>query len=487
MSRSSRSHTKSKSNADNRFFKPAKRQPLDSVPFEIEITSLSHDGRGLAHQNGKTLFVDGALPGERVRARYTTQKSSYSEAQTLEVLSASTQRVPPACPHFSQCGGCQLQHLSGDAQIASKQQQALEQLQRIGGVQPAEILTPLDSDHWLYRRRARLGLVTDNRSGQVSLGFRRKQSNKLVAIEQCPVLDPRGSQLLGRIKPLLNQLQQPQAISHIEICLGDTQAALVVRHPKPLPEADQRALQALLSELGFDLFLQPGTADTLHALPEHSDRPLSAQPLTGQPLTYQLPEQQLTLQFQPKDFTQVNAAINRQLVNLALELLTPGPDDRILDLFCGLGNFTLPLARYAQAVVGVEAIDAMVQRGRDNAVRNRLDNVTFIAADLSQPINDQPRFKQLLKSGFNKVLLDPPRAGAFAVLAPVAKLAPAQILYISCDPATLARDAAELNRLGYRLQRWTVVNMFPQTSHVESIALFNKNKVKQESITRQKR
>jgi 23S rRNA (uracil1939-C5)-methyltransferase len=293
-------------------------------------------------------------------------------------------------------------------------------------------------------------------------------------------LDRRGELLIKRFNPLLNQLQQPLAISHIEICLSDDQAVLLVRHPKPLPEHDLQALQSLMGELDFQLYLQPGDADSLHSA-AGQPVPLSyhlvprLEPPSDPRLTQTDPPP-LSLRFQPSDFIQINAGINQQMINLALMLLQPNRNDRILDLFCGLGNFTLPLARYAGEVVGVEAVEAMVQRGRDNAALNQLENISFIAADLAQPINDQPRFKQLLKAGFNKVLLDPPRAGAFEVLAPLAKLAPEQILYISCDPATLARDAAELTRLGYQLQRWTVINMFPHTSHVESIALFINNR-----------
>lgn len=455
-----------------RYFKAAKKKPLDNTPVEVMIDSLSHDGRGLARVNGKALFVEGALPGEKVRAKYSNQKSKFAEAMTLEVLQASPQRVTPDCPHFDLCGGCQLQHLAAESQIEIKQQQALAQLQRIGGVAPTEVLPPLDGEHWHYRRRARLGLVVDH-SGKVSLGFRRKQSKKRVAIEQCPVLDQRGEQLLAPLNQLLNQLQQPLAISHLEICLADEQAALVVRHPKPLPDADINALQHLLAEHNFTLFLQPGDTETLHqSLGQES---------SAVELSYQLDraaadnKKPLRLEFHPSDFTQINAAINRQMTDLALQLLQPNSEDRILDLFCGLGNFTLPLACLAKKVVGVEAIESMVQRGRHNAALNQLDNISFVAADLTQPLKEQPRFKALLKEGFNKVLLDPPRSGAFEVLAPLAKLSPQQILYISCDPATLARDSAELVRLGYQLQRWTVINMFPHTSHVESIALFIKN------------
>jgi len=448
----------SQDKSSRRFYKQPKKPQLDSTPFEIDISSLSHDGRGLARPAGKTLFIEGALPGERVRARYTQQKSKFDEARTLEVLSASPERTEPRCPHFKQCGGCQLQHLSASAQIHHKQQQALDQLRRIGGITPETILPPLEAQHWHYRRRARLGLCKDKRSGKISVGFRQHQSNQLVAIDQCPILDQRGDQLITPLNRLLNQLQQPLAISHIEICLGDSTAALVLRHPKPLVEADQQALQTLASSQGFDLYLQPGTPQTLKSVSNSPNLSLS----------YALPE--LNMQFQPQDFTQINPEINRLMIQRALQLLQPGPDDRILDLFCGLGNFTLPLARQAKEVVGIEALESMVERGRANAVLNQIDNVKFYAADLSQPVTGEAWFG----SGFNKILLDPPRAGALELLDPLVKLDAQQLLYISCDPATLARDAGELVKRGYRLTHWGVMNMFPHTTHVESIALFEK-------------
>ncbi|MFT5721158.1 MAG: 23S rRNA (uracil1939-C5)-methyltransferase [Motiliproteus sp.] len=451
----------SQDKSSRRFYQQPKKTQLDNTPFEVEVTSLSHDGRGLARPAGKTLFIEGALPGERVRASYTQQKSKFDQARTREVLSASPERVDPLCPHFDHCGGCQLQHLSGAAQIHHKQQQALNQLQRIGGVIPETILAPLEAEHWHYRRRARLGICKDKRSGKLSLGFRQQQSNLLVAIDQCPVLESRADQLIAPLNQVLNKLQQPLVISHLEICLADSAAALVLRHPKPLIAADQQLLQTLADALEFDLYLQPGGSDSLHLA--------SGQART---LSYALPDlpnlPDLQFRFQPQDFTQINPQLNQQMIRQALQLLQPGPDDRILDLFCGLGNFTLPLARQAKEVVGIEAVEAMVERGRTNAALNQLDNARFYAADLSQPITAKSWFG----GGFNKILLDPPRAGAFELIQPLVKLRAQQILYISCDPATLARDAGELVKHGYRLTHWGVMNMFPHTTHVESIALF---------------
>ncbi|WP_421864381.1 23S rRNA (uracil(1939)-C(5))-methyltransferase RlmD [Motiliproteus sp.] len=457
----------SRSGSKRRFYQPpAKSQTVvDESPFEIQVERLSHDGRGLAKRGGKTLFIDGALPGERVQARYSQRKSKFDQAVTLQVIEPSPDRVEPDCPHYQHCGGCQLQHLRSEAQIQAKQQQALDQLRRIGGVEPEQQLAPLDGPHWHYRRRARLGIFKPKGNNPLSLGFRRAQSNKLTPITQCAVLDPRANQLITSLNSLLNQLQQPLAISHLELCLGDTRQALLVRHPRPLLEADRQALSRLCQQQQWQLFLQPGGADSLHW--SERDEPTDS-------LSYRLPgnddQPGLELAFAPGDFTQINADINRDMVQLAMELLAPEPQDRILDLFCGLGNFTLALARQAGEVVGVEAVESMVQRGRDNAARNGCSNASFHAADLTQPIQQLPWYGQ----GFNKVLLDPPRAGAAELIEPLCRLRPEQILYISCDPATLARDAGMLATQGYQLRQWGVMNMFPHTTHVESIALFQR-------------
>ena len=446
------------SRSSRRFYQAPKTTAVDSTVFEVQITGLSHDGRGLARPKGKTLFVEGALPGERVEVQRTQSKRNFDQAKALRIIESSAERVEPPCSHFGRCGGCQLQHLQPAAQIQAKQQQALDQLRRIGGTEPIQLLPPLDGPHWGYRRRARLG-ITRNQDGQLAVGFRQQASKQLCAIDNCAVLDERAQRLIDDLNPLLNRLEQPQSISHLELALGDTQSALLLRHPKPLPVADIQALQQLAEQHHFALYLQPAGRDSLVC---------AATPSPA--LSYTLLDGALKLQFEPQDFTQINADINQQLVELALELLQPQAGDRILDLFCGLGNFTLPLAYRGAEVVGVEAIDTMVQRGRQNAALNRLERVQFHAADLTQPVAKLPWYG----SGFNKVLLDPPRAGAAEVIPALAKLHPERILYISCDPATLARDAGLLKQHGYRLKQWGVLNMFPHTSHLESIACFER-------------
>ncbi|WP_207061256.1 23S rRNA (uracil(1939)-C(5))-methyltransferase RlmD [Motiliproteus sp. SC1-56] len=439
-----------------RFYQPARRGATPDTPFEVEAERQSHDGRGLCQHRGKTLFITGALPEERVRVRYRQRRGKYDEAQTLEVVRPSPQRVEPRCPHFGVCGGCQLQHQAPAAQLAAKQRQALDQLRRLGKVEPEALLPPLDGPHWHYRRRARLGIRCD-RKGRPLLGFRQQGSNQLTAITQCPVLEPRGEKLLQALQAQVQQLQRPQALSHLEIALGDEDAALVVRHTAPLADPDRAALEALCQQQGAILCLQPGGPETLHC-------PNGAAPR----LHYRLQEQ--TLAFHPGDFTQVNGGVNRAMVAQALALLDPQPGDRVLDLFCGLGNFTLPLARRAGEVVGVEGAEAMVCRGRENASALGLGNVHFYDADLTADLSRAPWFG----AGFNKALLDPPRAGALEVIRQIGSLDIETLLYVSCDPATLARDAGELQARGYSLRKFGVMNMFPHTAHVESMALFTR-------------
>lgn len=460
-----------------RFYQPAPApKPSVQPAVEVLIDKLSHDGRGLCRHQGKTLFVSGALPGERVLARIHQQRSKFDEAHCLQVLDSSPQRRQPRCPHFGQCGGCELQHLSSAAQIGVKQTQALDQLQRIGAVQPEHILPALDQDHWHYRRRVRLSVYCPHKNSQPVLGFRRRQSKQLVPIRQCPILDQRGEQLLPLLADWLANCRQPQAISHLELLLDDRQGALVLRHPRSLATEDQQALVHLCAEQQFQLYLQPGGPETVQR-PDGGEARLhyrlaaeSPQPLRElhAPDQQQSPKQNLLMAYHPSDFTQVNAGINQLMVSQALQLLAPGPDDRILDLFCGLGNFTLPLATRAGEVIGIEGSPSMVARGQQNATANGLDNVHFHVADLTADFHSAPWFGQ----GFNKILLDPPRAGALQVVRQLAGYQAEKILYVSCDPATLARDAGALVEQGYRLQQWGVMNMFPQTTHVESMALF---------------
>lgn len=430
-------------------------------PVELEIDSLSHEGRGLSRVDGKRIFVEGALPGERVRAQYTFTHKKYDEARTLEILQVSPDRVTPPCAHFDICGGCSLQHMSRDAQIAFKQGVLAEQFRHFGGLEPESWLPPLLDEATDYRRKARLGVKYVIKKGELLVGFREKQSNFLADIRSCVILDARiGSQLLA-LREVINGLVLRDRIAQIEVAAGDDEVALVFRHMDPLPQSDVQALVAFSAARAWQLYLQPAGPDSVHRVwPEAGEDRLS----------YALPDFGLRLFFHPMDFTQVNAGINRKMLNLALDLLDPQPGERVLDLFCGLGNFTLPLATRAGEVVGVEGVQAMADRGMENARRNNLTNVSFYAQDLTQDFSHQPWAKQ----GFDRLLIDPPRSGAEEVVKYLPKFGAKRIVYVSCNPATLARDAGLLKDAGYRLVKAGVMDMFTHTTHVESIAVFEK-------------
>lgn len=434
---------------------------LPQEPVEAEITGLSHEGRGIAHVGAETVFVDGALAGERVRFRYTRRRRGIGEGQVVEVLQASPDRVEPACSHFGTCGGCSMQHLPPEAQIAFKQDVLAEQFARIGRVEPEQWLAPLTSDVWGYRRKARLAVKMVPKKGGVLVGFRERYSPYVAQLDSCAVLDPRVGERLADLAALIESLSIPRQIPQIEVALGDDEAAaLVFRNLAPLSASDRDALTRFGQEHGFQIYEQPGNEQTVKPVWPEAPR-----------LSYSLSEHEVEVEFLPTDFTQVNAGINRKMVNRALELLHLTGQERVLDLFCGLGNFTLPMARRAARVVGVEGEAGLVERARQNAVRNGIGNCEFHVADLSQDVAGLPWLRQ----SYDRVLLDPPRSGALAMIAPVARLGAERIVYVSCGPATLARDAGLLvNEFGYKLRAAGVMDMFPHTAHVESIALFER-------------
>ncbi|MDF2444902.1 MAG: rRNA ((1939)-C(5))-methyltransferase [Moraxellaceae bacterium] len=430
-------------------------------PVELQIERLSHEGRGIARLDGKLIFVEGALPGEAVRATYTATHKKFDEARALEVLSASPDRVEPPCAHFSICGGCSLQHLARPAQIVFKQGVLAEQFRHFGGIEPEEWLPPLVDEEAAYRRKARLGVKFVIKKDALLVGFREKQSHFLADIQGCHVLDRRIGEQLMDLRAVISGLAKRDIIPQIEVAAGDTGVALVFRHMEPLPPEDIAALVAFAAARDWQLYLQPGGLDSVHRVwPEAGeDR-----------LTYTLPDFGLELAFHPMDFTQVNAGINRRMVKLALDLLDTQPGERVLDLFSGLGNFTLPLATRAGEVVGVEGSQAMADRGMENARRNGLGNVAFYAQDLTADFSQQPWARQ----GFDRLLIDPPRSGAQEVVEYLPKFRARRVVYVSCNPATLARDAGLMKAHGYRLTKAGVMDMFPHTTHVESIAVFER-------------
>jgi len=427
---------------------------------EAEITDLSHDGRGVTHLNGKAVFVAGALAGERVRLRYTGKHRHYDEAVVEQVLSASPDRVEPRCAHFGVCGGCALQHLDAPAQIAAKQRVLLENFERIGKVEPQQVLAPLTASPWGYRRKARLSVKYVEKKGRVLVGFRESNGRYVADIRQCEVLHPAVGTRIAAIAQLLETLDAKREIPQIEVAAGDDLVALIFRHLQPLSAHDSDALIAFGRAHQLGIYLQPGGIDSVAPLWPEDAR-----------LSFRLPAYDVELEFRPLDFVQVNAGMNLRMIEHALTLLAPTGSERVLDLFCGLGNFTLPLARRAAQVTGVEGEAGLVRRAQDNARRNDVRNVTFHSADLAA---DQ-RAAPWAREDYELLLLDPPRSGAAEILEYLPKRSARRLVYVSCHPGSLARDAGTLvNQHGFTLRSAGVMDMFPHTAHVESIALFER-------------
>ncbi len=454
------------------------RKALPAEPVELEIESLNHEGRGVTRIEGKVGFVDGALTGEKVSAKYVRKRSSFDEFTTLEVIEPSSSRVAPGCEYFGICGGCSLRHLHSDDQVNLKESVLLDQLQHATGLdtEKFELLPQLrgDTDH--YRKKARLAIRVVMKKGGVLVGFREKYSSFITDMKNCQILDASVAGLIPKMREFIMNLDGAMEIPQIEVAVGedsdtdvttaeasDTTAdvrpvALIFRHLKPLSESDLAALTDFARQESFQLYLQPAGPDSVHKVwPEGEER-----------LRYYLPEFGLQLAFHPQDFTQVNSSINRQIVSRAISMLDLQDEDSVLDLFCGLGNFTLAAAKHCGRVIGVEGSAAMVERGYENASLNNVSNAQFFAADLTRSITD----KEWAQQHFDKILLDPPRSGALEIMSEIAALNAARIVYVSCNPATLARDSAQLIKAGYELKSAGVMDMFPHTTHVESIALF---------------
>ena len=437
---------------------------IDQTPFELQIIDLSHDGRGVARrEGGKTVFVADALPGERVLTRQTGRSRHFDEAATLEVLEASPDRVAPRCAHFGVCSGCVLQHLDESRQILAKQRVLLENFERIGHVAPGAVLPPLTGGAWRYRRKGRFSVRRVEKKDRTLVGFRERDPRFVADLRECHTVVPEVAALIVPLSALVDGLQARREVPQIEFIVGDPEpefdgAALVFRHLQPLGEADLAALRQFGQRHRVAIHLQPRGVDSVHPL--WPERPRHA---------FRLDPWGITLSFRPLDFIQVNARLNEVMIARALELLDLRPGERVLDLFCGLGNFTLPIARTAAEVVGVEGEAGLVARARDNAALNGLGNAVFHAADLTQDQRATPWMRQ----GFDKLLLDPPRSGAIEVLKQLPLERFGRIVYVSCHPGSLARDAGFLvNERGWRLLSAGVMDMFPHTAHVESIALF---------------
>jgi len=443
-----------------RMSRRTRKQRLPAPVERIDVESLAHDGRGVVRVAGKTVFVEGALPGEQVGFTYLATHKAYDEGAVTAVHEAAPDRMEPRCIHYGVCGGCSLQHLQPAAQLHARQQVLFDSLQRIGNVAAETTLEPLTAPVWGYRSKARLGVKYVAGKGRVLVGFRERRAAYLADLSRCEVLYPSVGEQLPLLSELVGQLEARTRIPQIEVAVAETATALVFRHLDPLSDTDRERLRQFAGRHGFHVYLQPAGPDSIHAL-EPADSVLA----------YRLPDAGVEIRFLPGDFTQVNRDMNRQMVRRVLELLAPGRTDTVLDLFCGLGNFTLPIARRAGRAIGVEGEPGLVARARNNAVLNGLDNVEFHVANLFE---DQ-RHARWAGIACNKVLLDPPRSGAAEVLPVLGNIRPGRIVYVSCHPGTLARDAGVLvHDLGYRLCAAGVMDMFPHTAHVESIALFER-------------
>ena len=450
------------------------KQPEPPSAEWLTVESLDLEAQGVAHNaEGKVVFIEGALPGERVQVQVTRRKNNWEQGDMAALRHESAQRVRPECPHFGTCGGCKMQHFHIGAQVATKQRVLEDALWHVGKVQAGQLLRPIEGPAWGYRYRARLSVRFVTKKDKVLVGFHERKSGFVADMTTCAVLPPHVSALLLPLRELVAAMSQRDRIPQIELAVGDAVTALVLRHMDALTEPDLQRLREFAVRHRVQWWLQSKGPDTVCRLDEG-----------GPQLAYTLPEFGIEMPFKPTDFTQVNPHINRVLVARALRLLDAHADERVIDWFCGLGNFTLPIATRAREVLGVEGSDALVQRSRENALLNRLDaKASFAARNLFELTPaDVGAY-----GAADKWLIDPPREGAFALAQALADVhadpslapgyvAPTRIVYVSCNPATLARDAGLLvHGAGYRCTAAGAVNMFPHTAHVESIAVFDRD------------
>lgn len=430
---------------------------------KVAIESLDQEGRGIAHADGKVIFIEGALTGEIVSYASYRKKPSFELAQMVQLYRAASIRVTPKCVHFGVCGGCSMQHLDARVQVAVKQRILEDSLARIGRVKPETILPAIYGQSWGYRERARISVKYVIKKGKMLVGFHERRSSFVADMQSCEILAPRIAALITPLAQLIEGLSIRDKLPQIEVAVGEHVDALVLRVMAPPSSEDEAALRAFADLYQIQFWLQSKGPETI--VPFH--------PLDAPALSYSLPEFDIVMPFAPGEFTQVNSGLNRVMVSRALRLLNPQPDERVVDFFCGLGNFTLPIARSGARVLGVEGSDALIKRAAQNAMTNKLsDNTQFAAMNLFEM--DEEKLAGLGK--FDKWLIDPPRDGAMELVKSITPdIAPDLIVYVSCNPATLARDAAELVQRGYVLKSAGVMNMFPQTSHVESIAVFAKS------------
>ncbi len=428
------------------------------------VEDLSHDGKGVVRVDGKAVFLAGALPGEEVTFTLKKRRRSWDVAELVSVELASNDRIEPRCAVASMCGGCSLQHLNSESQIALKQRSLLESLKRIGKTEPLEVLPVMTGDLWGYRRKARLGARYVTKKQSLLIGFREKGGRFITDMDRCEVLHPDVGARISELRDLVGAMDAAKEIAQIEVAIGDEVTALVFRNLVELNDSDTEILIDFAKVSGLHIYLQPAG-------------PKSVKPLwpLDSSLSYRLDQFDLEFEFLPSDFTQVNHSINQQMICQAISLLDLSKNDRVFDLFCGVGNFSLPIARFAGDVLAVEGEASLVQRAEDNAKRNHIDNVEFHAADLSKPLRDVPWFKTFIGQGVDKMLLDPPRSGAYDIIQDLAGIHFKRIVYVSCHPGSLARDTDCLvNEQGYKLVKAGIMDMFPHTAHVEAMAVFER-------------
>lgn len=431
-------------------------------PETARITSVTHDGRGIADTSGKKVFVAGALAGEEVRYVRRKSRRKFDEAELLEIIQASPERVAARCEVFGRCGGCALQHISAEQQRDIKFQTLRDNLERIGNVQPERWLEALTGPEWNYRRRARLAVKNVGGKGRVLVGFRERHAPFITDMHRCEVLAAPVDGLLDALSELVGKLSIPARLPQIEVAVADNAVALVFRVLDPPNDEDRNAFRQFAEDHDVRVYLQPGGLDSIELLSPAGK---------VEPLHYKLPEFDLQIDFEPVDFVQVNGEINRSMVHAAIDLLAPLPEDRVLDLFCGIGNFSLPLAQCAGHVLGIEGEATLVGRAAANAAGNDLSNAEFRCADLAAIDGSE----NWMRASWDRLLLDPARSGAAEIVKHIGSIDPERIVYVSCHPGTLARDAGALvNDAGYTLEAAGIIDMFPHTAHVESIAVFRK-------------
>ena len=436
-----------------------RRRKVKAKTYELDIETLSHEGRGISHFDNKIIFTRGALPGEKVIANRSLSRAKFEEADVVEILTSSPDRIEPKCAVYGICGGCSFQHLSSENQINAKQTWLRSAFMGQAKTEPKEWLDPLQVISWGYRRKARLGVRYVHKKEKVLVGFRERKSSFITVMERCEVLHPSLGDNLTVLGECIGKLSVKSQIPQIEVAIAQHDTILILRHLEPLTTEDEAVLRDCAEQLSITWYTQSGGMNTVKPL----DKVVN--------LSYSLPEYKIEMAFLPTDFTQVNFELNQKMLSLAISLLELCNEDKVIDLFCGLGNFTLPIARYAKSVVGVEGDSGLIERAKDNAQRNGIENALFYKADLFEEVEGYEWFRG---QTYNKALIDPARTGAIEIVKLLPKLGVERLVYVSCNPATLARDTAKLLELGYQLEKAGVMDMFPQTAHVESIALFVK-------------